>query len=145
MTDTPTEPTATPDETASEAAINQAAIRSFATLLAEQRYGQASVEASEILASLIEAVTETGKGGSMTLKISVRPAGKGKADRRTLQVFDEITAKLPEAERESSLFYATDAHGLSREDPRQQKFEIKEVPPPAVRDVPDPAEAREVN
>lgn len=131
--------------TESEAEIDEAAVRSFATLLHEMRYGQCAVDASEQLAQVIAAVTETGKSGSISITFKFKPAGKAAADRRTLQVSDEIKVNLPAPEAESNLFYATASHGLSREDPRQQKFSLREVPPKAeVREGPAPAPVREV-
>lgn len=44
---------------------------------------------------------------------------------------DEIKLKLPEFDREASLFFADDDRNLVRTDPRQLTFEsLREVPPP---------------
>lgn len=131
-------------EITDEVEVDPAAIRSFQNLIMEQRFGALATEASEALNDLIAAVQEHGKGGSVSVTFRVKPAGKGKGDRRILQITDEVNVKTPEAERESALFYATDSNGLSREDPRQQKFSLAEVPPTEVRDTPTSAPVREV-
>lgn len=53
-------------------------------------------EAGKMLARLIAAVKDTGKGGSMTLVIKIEP---DKTQPTALLISDEITAKLPKHER----------------------------------------------
>jgi hypothetical protein len=54
---------------------------------------------------------------------------KGSED--ALLVADQIKLKLPEHDRESSIFYADREGNLSRKDPNQLTFEgLKEVPGP---------------
>lgn len=53
-------------------------------------------EAGKMLAKLIDAVKDTGKGGSMTLVIKIEP---DKTQPTALLISDEITAKLPKHER----------------------------------------------
>lgn len=110
--------------------------RPFAAFLADQRQGHAAAEASEGLNSLIEAVVEHGKAGTLSLVIKVRPAGSG---HHTVFVTDEVKLNLPTGDREQALFFVDDDCNLCREDPRQMSFE-------ALRSVPDPetGEIREI-
>lgn len=92
-------------------------VRPFAAFLQEQSGGRTHEELSVKLHDLIEAVQETGKGGSLTLKIDVRPIpGAGK---RTLTVTDAVAAKVPKPDRQKSIFFVTDDGNLSRNDPTQ--------------------------
>lgn len=107
--------------------------RPFADFLREQARGSTHDELSEGLQALVARVRDTGKKGSITLKVAVEPLPK--SDGSALVITDEITLKLPEHDRESSLFYADDDNNLRRDDPRQMRFEsLREVPPTVVTD-----------
>lgn len=98
--------------------------RPFADVLRELSGGQTIVECGDRLAELVEAVAETGKAGSLTLKINVKPNGK---DGNAVEVSDSVTLKKPEPERGKSFFF-TDAGGsLVRNDPRQDDLPLREV------------------
>lgn len=104
-------------------------IRPFADWLREQSGGDTHEELGESLHDLIARVRDTGKGGTLTLTISVKPL---KDDLNVLIVTDEIKLKLPEHDRKGSMFYADDDNNLVRSDPRQMTFDsLREVPPPA--------------
>lgn len=95
-------------------------IRPFIDWLREQAKGTTQDELSEGLHDLIARVQDTGKKGSLSLTITVAPL---KGDNHVLVVSDEIKLRLPEHDRQSSLFYP-DKHGnLSRKDPGQLEFE----------------------
>lgn len=104
-------------------------IRPFADWLREQSSGDTHEELGESLHDLIARVRDTGKGGTLTLTVSVKPL---KDDLNVLIVTDEIKLKLPEHDRKGSMFYADDNNNLTRSDPRQLSFEsLREVPNPA--------------
>lgn len=104
-------------------------IRPFADWLRDQSRGQTHDELGEALHDLVARVRDTGKKGTLQLTIAIEPI---KGDTDVLRVSDEIKLKLPEHDREGSIFYATDGNNLTRTDPRQLTFEgLKEVPAPA--------------
>jgi hypothetical protein len=72
------------------------------------------------LTALVGEVRSSGKAGTLTLQLKVRP-GKGG---QTSQVFveDTITVKTPKVEREVTVFFADDNNRLGRNDPRQPKL-----------------------
>ena len=119
-------------------------VRPFADFLREQAKGATHEGLSEGLRDLVARVMDTGKGGSISLKITVEPmkGSKGSA----LVVTDEIKLRLPEHDRQSSLFFSDREGNLVREDPNQLAFdtlrevntetgEIREVPRAEVREV----------
>lgn len=111
-------------KTAAEAPV----VRPFASFLQEQSGGQLHDELSTKLHDLIEAIRETGKAGSLSLKIDIKPIAG--TDGRTLTVTDTVAAKLPKTERPKSIFFATDDGNLSRTDPRQPVITgLREVEP----------------
>jgi hypothetical protein len=97
--------------------------RPFDEFFREHRRGQSMYEASEVLRELVAAVEETGKGGSMTIKLSIKPDKKYGT---TVEVRDEITAKLPQPEKGASLFYMDGSHNLVRNDPNQMTIPNQE-------------------
>ncbi len=91
--------------------------RPFMDLLREHRGGVTHDELSEALHELVEAVAAENKGGSLTLKIGIKPAGgKGSA----LLVTAEIKTAPPKETSESSLYFVTPDNNLVRDDPRQR-------------------------
>ena len=114
---------------------------SFAAMLAQVR-PRTDVEAAETLRKVIEAVKATGKVGTLTIRLDVKPAD-GLMD--AVVVYDRITQKVPEKTREGSMAFITRDGDLSRTDPGamplweeevrdagvnfgRQTGEIKEVP-----------------
>lgn len=93
-------------------------------VISQLRRGQTAADLAEGLAELVAAVRATGKKGALTLKLTLAPHAKG--DDVILTLSDDVTLKVPRAERGSSIFYATDSNGLVRNDPRQGelRFEV---------------------
>lgn len=71
---------------------------------------------------LISAVTSTGKGGSLTLKIEVKPSTAG-----ALAVKASVAVKAPQGKPAESLLWPTPEGNLMAEDPRQSKLDLKPV------------------
>jgi hypothetical protein len=92
----------------------------FWTWLREQRAGRTHNDLSEALAAVTKAVVDHGKPGSITLKITVKPAAKG--DTAVVSVSDAITVKAPAGERGEFIFYADELGNLSKRDPRQPEL-----------------------
>lgn len=110
------------------------AVRPFADFLREQSRGTTHEELSQALHDLVARVQDTGKKGSLTLTIGVERLKGGRSD-NALIVSDSISLKLPEHDRDTSLFFVSADGNLSRDDPRQLAFE-------SLRDVSAPAEVR---
>lgn len=89
---------------------------SLHALLRSLRRGNAIADLDDALAQLVASVRETGKAGTLTLKLRVEPADK---DSRTVFVTDEIASKLPKREPGKSIFYIDHQGRLTRNDPDQ--------------------------
>ncbi len=85
----------------------------FAAFLATVR-PRTNVELAEALAGVVTAVQDTGKAGSVTLTITVKPLAD---DAQIIQVFDQIKTNRPEHDRKGSLAYPDGEGNLSRTDP----------------------------
>lgn len=79
-------------------------------------------DAAEALSQLVLAVDQTGKPGSMTIKINVR-----KATGAALAVAGDLTIKKPAEPKIETLMFPTPEGNLLIEDPRQQKLELRAV------------------
>lgn len=98
----------------------------FTTILSTLREGHTLDELSAALLDVTQRVRQTGKSGTLTLQIKVTPMSRGAGN--SIGITDKITTKLPEFERETSIFFADDDYRLHREDPRQAKLDLKELP-----------------
>lgn len=91
------------------------------TTLTEQRKGRFMVEASEALAQVVKACRETGKKGSVTIKLTVRPTST------EIMLSDGIEPKIPKPDAAASVFYDDEQGNLTREDPKQNDLPFTEV------------------
>lgn len=107
------------NETKSEPAGNM-----FLATLQRHRGGLTLEEASAQLAELVSAVALSGKGGTLTLKLAVRPASRGKS---AVVVQDKLTITLPKVEAEESFWFATEAGELCTDDPKQRQLPFAAV------------------
>lgn len=78
--------------------------------------------AGDKLAELVNAVTSTGKAGSLTLKIDLKPSTAG-----ALAVRGDVKIKKPARLPREALLWATPDGNLLTEDPKQMKMELKQV------------------
>ncbi len=101
--------------------------QAFAVFLQDLRDGRAHSELSGGLADLLAAVKDTGKGGSLTLQLKVKPGARGK-DVDKVIITDVVKVDLPKPERGEDFFWVTDDNELSRKHPRQQSLELREAP-----------------
>lgn len=88
----------------------------FAETVSTMRGGAADRAASAALKKLVEAVRATGKGGSVSLKITIAPLKDGDGE---LEVKAKIGLTLPAEDIKSAIYYADDNNVLIRTDPRQ--------------------------
>jgi len=97
----------------------------FTRLLSEHRCGHLAHELSTELRALLAACEETGKPGSLTLKLFVKPANKGQA--LLVLIEDELSLTAPKLPVEPSVFFVDPDHNLSRDHPQQLRMELRTV------------------
>lgn len=97
-----------------------AQVRPFADVLRELSKGRVHEDAAAKLQEVILAVADTGKAGSLTLKVA-----PDKAD-GMVRVSADLKTKIPQLDRES-LFYVDSDGNLSRDDPRQPHLPMQLV------------------
>jgi hypothetical protein len=100
-------------------------MRLITDVLREIRKGRPVEEASEALADVVRAVDETGKDGSVTITLKIKPSKHGGPE-KTLTC--EVKAKKPIADIPSAVFFSNEVGDLVRFDPRQEEMELKSAP-----------------
>lgn len=99
--------------------------RPFMETLRELRSGRTLEDLAEELAAVVQAVRNTGKAGELTLKLKIKPPGKGGATYLTIE--DSVSTKLPKLDHADSVFFFTKDGGLSRHDPEQGELQFRAV------------------
>lgn len=99
----------------------------FTIILAELNDGSTAAALTADLEELLGAVQRSGRAGSLTLKIKVVPtkAQSGAIDKVNLTA--ERKLELPKPEAPIDFFWLTDDGQLSRNHPRQQSLELRDV------------------
>jgi hypothetical protein len=94
----------------------------FLGTLQRHRGGALLAHASERLRAVVAGVHGTGKTGSMTITLVVKPAQRGQ---NAVVFTDSVKAKIPALESEASFWFATPEGALEKNDPRQREFAIE--------------------
>lgn len=97
--------------------------KQFIDTLNDIRQGAIADEMGEQLADLVKTIRETGGKGSISLTLTIKPAGKTNTDQ--LVVTDAIVVKKPKPEQGTSILFASDEGSLSRRDPRQPELPMR--------------------
>jgi hypothetical protein len=97
-------------------------------VLSEMRNGRVLVECGEKLADVLKAVRATGKKGRLSLVLDFNPSRI--VDQKVTEV--DVTHKIVTVEPENSpgttMFFVMDDGSLTRTDPDQMAFELKDAP-----------------
>lgn len=104
--------------------------RTFTDTLRDLRAGNLVDEATERLAALVAAVSETGKPGKLTIELSIKRTSRSAG---AVTVTDRLTVKRPEEAGSETLMFSTPEGSLVANDPRQSRLDLKvaDQPPAA--------------
>nr|DAE24827.1 MAG TPA: hypothetical protein [Myoviridae sp. cteBs22] len=89
------------------------------------RQGGLAADIEQALSECVRQVCYLGKGGSVTIKISVKPATKNSGS--SVIVSDEVNLKTPKLPTAETILFATDDGDLCESDPRQRKLNFDKV------------------
>ncbi len=117
--------------------------RSFIDTVGGLRRGVLSGELTEKLAELVRKVSESGKAGSLSLTLKVKPASRA---RGAFVVLAEVETKLPKDLPDETLMFGTPEGSLLNDDPAQTKLDLRVAPaaPAQALSVPAAPEAGEL-
>jgi hypothetical protein len=104
-------------------------VRPFADTLREVRGGVVLDELAEQMQALVNAVTESGKSGKLTLTIEVKPFDKVDG---AMVLRDTVKLTLPKITSAGTVMFATPEGNLQRNHPKQDEL-------PGLRDVKEKA------
>ncbi len=79
--------------------------------------------ASDKMNELVTAVDQSGKGGKLTLEVSVKKATRGGA----MHITGKIRLTKPAEDAMEAMLFATPEGNLVADDPHQQKLDLKSV------------------
>lgn len=96
--------------------------RAFADVIRELAGGVTYQSLTDHLAEVVQAVMETRKSGEVSLKLKIKCNGE-----TSIIITDEVKAKVPQENRGETVFFATSAGHLLKDDPRQEKLPLREV------------------
>lgn len=98
----------------------------FVDTLKDIRNGSLLTELPQALSDVLAAVRATGKGGTLTLTLSIKPL-EGSAN--SILISDDVKTKLPQPTRQTTVMFVTDKNELTRRDPRQPPLPMAVVRP----------------
>lgn len=88
----------------------------FASILHSLNKGKVHTQLGEELRAIVAAVKDTGKTGTITLRLDVKPMT---GDEDGVLIAARIGSKVPQFDPSTSVFYADDHNNLSRTPVRQ--------------------------
>lgn len=99
-------------------------MRLITDVLRDIRKGRPVEEATMALADVVRAVDETGKEGSVTITLKIKPAKHGGPEKTLIA---EVKAKKPISEIAPAVFFSDAEGDLHRYDPRQEEMQLGEA------------------
>lgn len=91
----------------------------FTDVLRQFRNGRLVDEATRQFNELVRAVDDTGKTGSLTLTVTIKPE-KGGGNQKAL--IAQVKTKTPQSELPEAVFFSDEDGNLHRDDPKQQEM-----------------------
>ncbi len=106
-------------------------MKSFAHLLNEINEGSTHAALTADMAELLRTVQSTARAGKLTVTVKVAPAARnvGGGDIDRVHITVDRTLALPKPETPTDFFYLTEDGETTRNHPRQQSLELREVTP----------------
>jgi len=102
-------------------------LKSFGMFLIDLNSGSTHAGLTSDLAELLQTVKNTGRSGSLTLKIKVAPGSKPGQDVDKVTIVADRKLELPKHESLSDFFWLTDEAEPTRHHPRQHALELREA------------------
>ncbi len=106
-------------------------MRLITDVLRDIRKGRPVEEATMALADVVRAVDETGKEGSVTITLKIKPAKHGGPEKTLIA---EVKSKKPIADIAPAVFFSDQDGDLHRVDPNQEEMQLDEVSDKPVMD-----------
>lgn len=102
-------------------------MKSFNLFLQDLNDGSTHAGLTGDLAELLQAVKNTGRTGSMTLKIKIASASKGGNEVDKITIVADRKLELPKPEQPQDFFWLTDDAQPTRQHPRQHALDLRDA------------------
>lgn len=102
-------------------------MKAFSLFLVELNDGTTHAALTGDLQELLQQVKNTGRAGSMTLKIKVANGSKASGDVDRITIMAERKLELPKPEQPQDFFWLTDDAQPTRQHPRQHSLDLREA------------------
>ena len=99
----------------------------FASLLAGMKRGAVLGDLDDTLKEVLLAINATGKEGSLTLKLKIKPEGKSDAESPIYAITEDISVKKPRKSRGVAKFFGDEDGNLMRNDPKQEELKFGSI------------------
>jgi outer membrane PBP1 activator LpoA protein len=100
-------------------------VKPFAATLQELAGGTVAARLAEQLQELTQAVTDTGKKGTLTLQLTVAPLKPGNVTNLIVTAKTVVKAPEDDSATPSSVFFTDSAGNLTRDDPKQPTLPLR--------------------
>lgn len=101
-------------------------VRPFAATLQDLSQGAVMAKLGAELHDLIGAVQATGKAGTLTLTLQVKPVAKHATD--ALNIAAAVSVKAPKEDAPTTVFFVDAGGNPTRQNPTQPMLPLREVP-----------------
>ena len=102
-------------------------MKAFSLFVQDINGGSTHAALTSDLGELFASVQSNGRGGTLTVKFKVAPAGKGSGDVDKVTVTKDRKLELPKPEAPSDFFWLTDDAEPTRQHPRQHSLDLRET------------------
>ena len=102
-------------------------MKAFSLFLVELNDGSTHSGLTADLMDLLQAVKNTGRTGSMTLKIKIASASKGGNEVDKITIVADRKLELPKPEQPQDFFWLTDEAEPTRQHPRQHALDLRDA------------------
>lgn len=101
-------------------------MREFSDVLRDINGGRFAEELTEALADLVASTASTGKSGTITVSLKLKPGnGAGKI----MTVEHDVKVKSPDFDRPTEYMFIAGGNTLVRDNPEQKKLDLRDVTP----------------
>lgn len=102
-------------------------MKAFSVFLNDVNDGKTHAELTRDLQELFAAVQNNGRAGTLTIKLKITPAVKGRAEVDKVTVSIDRKLELPKPEVPADFFWLTDDAEPTRQHPRQHELPLRDV------------------
>ncbi len=106
-------------------AVERSEVADIIQTLVVMSRGKFVVEAGVEFQALADAIVDTGKKGSITIKLEVTPSGLKNGRVNQFEIRPDVSIQKPKHDAGKSIFFVTEDNRLVRDDPDQMDMQFE--------------------